>query len=439
MADGADAEQTGSLLADEKLPMVSDVGADAHNEDIAHTSLVPLLEQHQSEVDALAVEDIRRKLRETVGDPRENRMREERDIVVRDPENVGMVIDHEFIVDPWRLDVHRRIELAKNIWGTTDEEIQERSRDPNVISYIETTQQAEKAKVEALRSYLQGFEGKLDHVRIHPPGSVSPLSLGAAVRYVDGERTISLPPEYVEQIRMIQEHAEDVTLVVQFFDHRNGAENASPIPAGQAQEDYIALCRHVLETFGDGVSLEFGVEPNISHDTDPAFERSLQYLPNAGEVDPRKYGDFYAEVAAALKEGSPDVRCIPAGTAFFDREFTEGMLQRIMHYEDIHDIPRGTLVNGLSFHPYRDGEPEEACVEVSDGKIVGQIHGSYEDQLRAFMNIRDTYDPATSIRLGEFNFKNDDTDWKRKLETSIDMTKKEGIITYIYPGFKSWE
>ena len=169
------------------------------------------------------------------------------------------------------------------------------------------------------------------------------------------------------------------------FDHRNGAENASQFQQVRLRR-IIALCRHVLETFGDGVSLEFyGVEPNISHDTDPAFERSLQYLPNAGEVDPRKYGDFMLRLLLLSKEGSPDVRCIPAGTAFFDREFTEGCRESCTMR--IFMTFRGTLVNGLSFHPYRDGEPEEACGKYQMGKIVGQIHGSYEDQLRALWTL----------------------------------------------------
>jgi hypothetical protein len=215
--------------------------------------------------------------------------------------------------------------------------------------------------------------------------------------------------------------------VVQFYDHRRGKEKSSDVPETQEQvEQYIAICEKIIESIGDSVQLEIGNETNISRSTGAMFADKLQH---ASHVNSAEYGKFFFEVAKKIKEKSPTVRLSIAGVACFDPTYLREVLTEVgrLQTESGNDT---TLVDTISFHPYREN-PESGSVEVKNSNFtVGEL--DYERQMEEMQKIASEF--GVKLNVGEINFPFSDPEQKAKLEQAVSLTAKRGIESLIYPG-----
>jgi len=320
----------------------------------------------------------------------------ERDLVLSNPEQVGIDFDHDFIVDARNLwSVKRWLQYYQERDGQIIKKIQTAVDSGEASQVVEKNMKNERRKGKAFAEYLGGFDGKLRHVRVHPAGELSPISPSQVVSIrPDGSYEVGIASGFVDQVKMLQEQATDLTLVVQFYDHRRGKEKASNVPETSKQVDqYVAVCDKILESVGVGVQLEIGNETNISRNTGTMFADKLQH---ASHVNPLEYSRFFFEVAKLQAESG---------------------------------VP-GHLIDTISFHPYRE-DPKGGSVEVRDGKFTANSM-NYESQLDEMQKIASEF--GVKLTVGEINFRYEDPEQKTKLKQVVSITSQKGVESLIYPG-----
>lgn len=358
--------------------------------------------------------------------------RHERDLVVENPEFVGINFDHDYIVD------------ARNFWSQERylQYIQERDGQisEEALSIVESGQsqkiisdnrEKEGRKKASFNEYLSSFEGKLQHVRVHPAGELSPVTPSQALEIKpDGTFDVVIASEFIDQIKTIQEQSSDLTLVVQFYGHRRGKEKSSDVPKTQEQVDqYIAICEKIIESMGGSIQLEIGNETNISRNTGAMFADKLQH---ASHVDPAEYSRFFFEVARRIKEKSPTTRLSVAGVACFDPTYLRDVLTEIRRLQ-VENGLETPLADTISFHPYRE-KPEGGSNEVKNGNFtISKLN--YESQMEEMQKIASEF--GVNITVGEINFPFSDSERETKLEQAISLTANKNIVSLIYPGASS--
>ncbi len=353
----------------------------------------------------------------------------ERDMVVKNPEFVGINFDHDYIVDSrnfWSQE--RYLQYIQERDGQISDEVRSAVESGQVQKIFLEKKEKEVDKVSLFREYLSGFEGKLQHVRVHPAGELSPITPSQALEIKpDGTFNVVIAPEFIDQIKMLQEQVSDLTLVVQFYDHRRGKEKSSDVPETQEQiEQYVAICEKIIESIGDSVQLEIGNETNISRSSGAMFVDKLQH---ASHVNADEYGKFFTEVAKRIKDKSPAVKLSIAGVACFDPTYLREVLTEIRRLQTEAEID-GRLVDTISFHPYRE-EPESGSVEVKNGNFtISEM--DYERQMEEMQKIASEF--GVKLNVGEINFPFSDPEQKTKLEQAVSLTTRKGIVSLIYPG-----
>lgn len=353
----------------------------------------------------------------------------ERDLVVGNPEFVGINFDHDYIVDArnfWSRE--RYLQYIQERDGQISDEVRSAVESGKAQKILSDKKEKEVSKRSSFNEYLSSFEGKLQHARIHPAGELSPITPSQALEIKpDGTFDVVIAQEFVEQIKTLQEQVSDLTLVVQFYDHRRGKEKSSDVPETQKQvEQYIAICEKIIESIGDGVQLEIGNETNISRSTGAMFADKLQH---ASHVNSAEYGKFFFEVAKKIKEKTPTAKLSIAGVACFDPTYLREVLTEVrrLQTESGKDT---TLVDTISFHPYREN-PESGSVEVKNGNFtVGEL--DYERQMEQMQKIASEF--GVKLNVGEINFPFSDPEQKTKLEQAVSLTAKKRIESLIYPG-----
>jgi hypothetical protein len=353
----------------------------------------------------------------------------ERDLVVENPEFVGINFDHDYIVDArnfWSQE--RYLQYIQERDGQISDEIRPAVESGQAQKILLDKKEKEVGKKLSFNEYLSSFEGKLQHARVHPAGELSPITPSQALEIKpDGTFDVAIAPEFIDQIKTLQEQISDLTLVVQFYDHRRGKEKSSDVPETQEQiEQYIAICERIIESFGNRVELEIGNETNISRSTGTMFADKLQY---ASHVDAVEYGKFFTEVAKRIKEKSPAIKLSIAGVACFDPTYLREVLTEVRRLQVEAGIDRA-LVDTISFHPYRE-KPEGGSIEVKNGNFtISEM--DYEGQMKEMKKIASDF--GVKLNVGEINFPFSDPAQKTKLEQAVSLTAKNGIESLIYPG-----
>lgn len=352
-----------------------------------------------------------------------------RDLILRNPELVGINLDHNHIVDArnfWSQE--RYLQYIRERDGQISEEVRSAVESGHAQKILLDKREKEMSKIASFNEYSASFEGKLKHVRIHPAGELSPITPSQALEIKpDGTFDVAIAPEFAEQIRMLQEQSSDLTLVVQFYDHRRGKEKASDVPETQAQiEQYIAICEKIIESVGEDIQLEIGNETNVSRSTGAMFTDKLQH---ASHVNSTEYSRFFFEVAKRIKEKSPTVKLSIAGVACFDPIYLREVLTEVRRLQTESGID-ATLVDTISFHPYRE-KPEGGSVEVKNGNFT--VSGlDYERQMEEMQRIASEF--GVNLTVGEINFPFSDPEQRTKLEQAVSLTAKKEITSLIYPG-----
>lgn len=369
-------------------------------------------------------------LAENIEERKERESREyEQSLVIENPEFVGMNFDQDFIVDSRKFwPQEKYLQYIKERDGSIPEEARSIVGTDKAEKFISDNRERETRKMTEFDEYLSGFNGKLQHVRIHPAGECSPITPSQAVEIKpDGTFGVAMSPEFIDQIKKLKEQADDVTMVVQFYDHRRGKEKSSDVPENSEQvEQYVALCQKLIEDVGEDVQLEIGNETNISRNTAVMFANKLQH---ASHVNSGEYGKFFFEVAQKIKEKSPASKLSIAGVACFDPTYLREVLGEIKQLQTENKIET-PLVDTISFHPYRD-KPEGGAIEVKDGKFtVSQL--DYNGQLEEMQRIASEF--GVKLNVGEINFPFSDSEQKVKLEQAVSLTAEKKVESFIYPG-----
>lgn len=367
---------------------------------------------------------------EITNEQKENVCRQhERDLVVENPEFVGINFDHDYIVDArnfWSQE--RYLQYIQERDGQISDEVRSAVESGQAQKFLSEEREKEVIKESSFKGYLSSFEGKLQHARVHPAGELSPITPSQALEIrPDGTFDVVIAPEFVNQIKTLQEQASDLTLVVQFYDHRRGKEKSSDVPETQEQVDqYIAICEKIIESIGDGVQLEIGNETNISRSTGAMFADKLQH---ASHVNSAEYGKFFFEVAKKIKEKTPASKLSIAGVACFDPTYLREVLTEVRRLQTETGID-GALVDTISFHPYRE-KPESGSIEVKNGNFtVSEL--DYERQMEEMQKIASEF--GVKLNVGEINFQFSDPEQKEKLDKAVSLTAEKEIVTLIYPG-----
>ncbi len=353
----------------------------------------------------------------------------ERDLVFNNHKFVGINFDHDYIVDArnfWPQE--RYIQYLQERDGQITDEVSFIIKSGQAQNILSDRREKEASKLLAFNEYLSSFDGKLQHARIHPAGELSPIAPSQALEIKpDGAFDIVIASEFITQIKILQEQVSDLTLVVQFYDHRRGKEKSSDVPETQEQiGHYTAICEKIIEIFGDSIQIEIGNETNVSRETDAMFASKLQF---ASHVSSAEYGRFFFKVANKIKDKTPAVRLSIAGVACFDPTYLREVLTEVRRLQKATGEDT-RLVDTISFHPYRE-KPEAGSVEVKNG-IFTHSELDYERQMEEMQKIALEF--GVKLTVGEINFPFSDTEQKNKLDLAVSLTAKKGIESLIYPG-----
>ena len=358
----------------------------------------------------------------------------ERDLVLVNPEAVGINFDQDFIVDSrgsWPLE--RCLKYAED-GGKVPDKVMDTLRSDKAGEFLVSRQADEAKKMSSFREYLASFEGKLQHARIHPAAETSPVSPSQAIEHrADGGFDVVIAQEFIDQLKILSEQTSDLTLVIPFYDHRRGKENASDVPETSEQiDEYVAICEKIIESFGSEVQLEIGNETNVSRKSSGEFGEVLQF---ASHVDATEYARFYYEVATRVKEINPDVKLSISGVACYDPTYLREVLTEVSRLQA--EAGKNTsLVDTISFHPYTPpgGSPEGGSSEVIGGTIqpLFPTELDYKKEIEEMQRLASEF--AVKLSVGEINFPSSDPEQHSKLAQSLSLSTKEGIDSYIYPG-----
>lgn len=357
------------------------------------------------------------------------RMDQETELVIENPDWVGINFDHEFIVDGrnfWSLE--QTLDYLKQRDGVIPPDTLSKVEAGEAQTIIEERQKSEKQKMEKFREYVESFSGKIKHIRINPAGETSSISPSQAIEVKEDESfEIKISPEFIKQIKVLAEQCEDVTLVVPFYDHRRGKEKASDVPETEEQiQQYIALSQDIIERTGGRVKLEIGNETNVLRNTAAMFADKLQH---ASHVNSSEYANFYYKVARNIKEKFPEAKLSVAGVACFDPTYLREVLTEVKRLQTGNEIDT-TLVDTISFHPYRE-KPEGGSIEVKNGNFtISEL--DYERQMEEMQKIASEF--GVKLTVGEINFPFSDPEQRTKLEQAVSLTAKKEIESLIYPG-----
>lgn len=273
------------------------------------------------------------------------------------PDSAGYNIDSKYIIDPER---YAECLEAEGILDSGDEA----AIAGLVTKYgvpVEKIRQAiseEMVKNSNLDEALKHLS-KTKVLRITPHAPNSPFSV-AQSRQADG--SISISSLVMKQIKKIKDTAKDaeLILVMNQIDRDKNGNLTSNIPKDAT--DYIRLCEDFIaqsgfgEQGGKGLVLEIGNECNMSHAGHEKNPKSqFNSTAFADVTDPEAYANFYYQTAVALKNNHPDLKLSLTGTAFYDYDFTETVVRKIMERAAQDGLPENTkLIDIISFHPYRN-------------------------------------------------------------------------------------
>ncbi len=319
----------------------------------------------------------------------------ERELVVSD--GLGVNIDHNMIPEPvylMSLNTQRSAFLAntETAAALANMETSEilRIRMEKVVDSL--------ARMKNLEDYLKDLKDPV--IRVHPPADMSPLCVDNAFADKGSGRELNVDLNFFRSMDRIVNTTNDCTLVVPFFDKRNGEGNAANIPSeAKRKEDYINIVENVVERYGNKVRIQIGNEVNVLWGAKKQFEHPQ----HVSEVDPIKYADFYFETVSRVKEKFPNVRIGLAGLVCFDPEFLKRVLERLKEL----GLESGGI-DAVDVHMYRK-EVLLGAEVIRDGAFVDDEKTSepilsYEDQLRQYQKIIKESGFDVELIVGEFRF-----------------------------------
>ena len=313
-------------------------------------------------------------------------------------EGMGINIDHNMIPEPIYL---KNLKEQENILLSDP-------KTRSVLSGMETgdilRMRMDKVidslvRMKNLEDYFKGVENPI--VRVHPPGDISPLCVDKAM--IDGKngRELDIDSNFLRSMDMLVRKAGECTVVVPFYDKRNGDGNGANLPNSKdGKEEYSMIVESMAERYGNKIRIQIGNEVNVLWGAKKQFEHPQ----HVSEVDPVKYADFYFETVSKIKEKYPEARIGLSGLVCYDPDFLKLVLGRLKKLG-----MKDSGIDAVDVHMYRyKAELGAELVKngnfVADEEIIGNIGQSYEDQLKKYQKVIQEAGFNSDLIVGEFRF-----------------------------------
>lgn len=351
--------------------------------------------------------------------------------VIKSSDVVGLNLDSSSIVNPRNLRGMKFVEesLAD---GKTIEEISEQfsSQYGKTITseQIQSTINSEKEKIATFDKEIDSLPDGTKF-RVHSSGSQSPFVVSECVSVNgNGEKQVAFNEVAMRQIEKLKEKASDsgLTVVMNMLAKENGAN----VPKTSEEiENYFLMCREFIGQAGfvdgKGLTLELGNETNVNRNTEDGGIKPFDKEEFSDSSSPEEYADFYYQVASRLKGEFPELKLSLAGTAFYDKEYVEKVINSVQAREE-------GLIDVISFHPYR-GSVEEGTAEIINNKKQ-QSHLSFDEQFMEMKKLANAI--GAEVTVGEVSFTKE---WGKSINTieqarNTSKSRELGTTSYIWPG-----
>lgn len=351
--------------------------------------------------------------------------------VMKSPDVVGLNLDSSSIVSPSNL---REIKFVEESLadGKTMEEISEYYSSQYGITI---TPERIQSAINFEKEKLIVFDREIDSLpegakfRVHSSGSQSPFVVSECVKTNEnGENQIVFNEIAMKQIEKLKEKAGDsgLTVVMNMLTKENGA-NVPKTP--EEIEKYLLMCREFIKQAGfkDGknLTLELGNETNVNRNTDDRGFKPFDREEFADSSSPEEYADFYYQIASGLKSEFSELKLSLAGTAFYDKEYVEKVVNSVQERKE-------GLIDVISFHPYR-GSVEEGTAEIVNNEKQ-KSNLSFDEQFAEMKKIADAI--GAEVTVGEVSFTKE---WGKSINTleqakNTEKSRRLGTTSYIWPG-----
>lgn len=351
--------------------------------------------------------------------------------MIKAPDVVGINLDSSDIVSPSNLRAIASVEglLAK---GQTMED----------ISAYFSSQYKRDISAEQLQSAIDFEKGKLTtfdaevaslpdgaKFRVHANGSQSPFVVPECVKTDEnGNEQVAFDEVAMKQIEILKEKAGDagLTVVMNLWTNEKGG-NVPNTP--EDIKKYYLMCRAFVEQAGfadgKGLTLELGNETNVNRNTSDNGFRPFDREEFGDSSSPEEYAEFYYQVASRLKSEFPELSLSLAGTAFYDKDYVEKVVNAVQAHEE-------GLIDVISFHPYRS-TVEGGTAEIVDNKKL-ESNLSFDEQFAEMKKIADAI--GAEVTVGEVSFTKE---WGKSINTTeqaknTQKSRELGVTSYLWPG-----
>ena len=351
--------------------------------------------------------------------------------VTKAPDVVGINLDSSSIVSPNNLRGIKFIEeqLAN---GKTMEEVSEylSSQYGGSVSpeRIQSAINFENEKMEIFDREIDSLpEGA--KFRVHSNGTQSPFVVSECIKQNEnGEKQVMFDETAMKQINKLKEKAgdSDLTVVMNLWTKESGG-NVPKTP--EEIENYFLMCEGFIKQAGfdegKGLTLELGNETNVNRNTNDNGFKPFDKEEFGDSSSPEEYADFYYQVASKLKSEFPELKLSLAGTAFYDKEYVEKVVNSVQ--------ARGEgLIDVVSFHPYRS-TVEGGTAEIVDNRKQNS-NLSFDEQFAEMKKVADAI--GAEVTVGEVSFTKE---WGKSINTSeqaknTQKCRELGTTSYIWPG-----
>lgn len=327
--------------------------------------------------------------------------------------------------DYYGLNIHDRLGDARfeHYLNKEYEELTDVEKNTLTKRQFEAVKKHENAVVDEFKSYIESFDGKLKHVRLHQTPKKSYMSLINTEK--DGY--LALSPRFIEMVKFLKEkNVSDIIISISFMRKKNG-EIVMSAPDKDEIKQLLMLIFKLLEAVGpDFLTLELGNECNETI----TFENNKNKTMISEEISPADYAFVYRIISKIVKSKFPGVHFQIAGTSLVDPAWLR---------ETIENVADDSLIDRLSFHPYRDrpsgfwkSKTQNRDIDINLVQILAlpleKI--SYYDIESFFKTLAE--DHGATLNVGELGFSKKAKFPDKYLEEALASSAKNGVVSFIW-------
>lgn len=368
----------------------------------------------------------------------------ERDEMIQNPENVGFNLTGDQFINPSSLKTAAEAQaLVESIGADAAfEQLSTKYNHPaeELRQIYDTIVEREMSKVDKLQELLAEVPDGASF-RIHPHAPNSPFSIENSRIKENGVEFFSFDPIALEQMRAVYEKVNagekpgELTVVMSPYTKERGCN----MPSTPEEIDaYANMCLSFLsqmgleESGGAGICLELGNETNVDMNTINPDGSKMFGIPDgfADHVDPAEYTHIYTAVASKIKEHFPNAEVAIAGTAMFDEGYLRQVIEGVL--EESGD--NKSLIDKISFHPYRETVTEGAPTFKDNVRIPSEL--SYDEQCQRMSELAAMTDAKFDIGEISFSHKHGESVDMVELHANSEHAKEHGLKSYTWPEWQ---